>query len=316
MIGRPDPDALLAGPLGQWLAGQEGARIEAVAKARKRTTWGIGAACLVGFLIIAFGGAISTALQVGFFVGLAGFGWAELAKRPVINRLKTGINEAIAQALDLQFAANVVPGEGFARAKAFGLLPSYDNDRFEDMWSGVLDGRPFVLHEARLTEERGSGKNRRTVTVFEGSILQIGFARRFNGITLVQRDGEHSGWFGKERESITINDVELARCDMVDPTFEDRFTVWTNDQVEGRYLVHPEYVERLLAVESAFAGNNIRALFLEGDLTIVLESGDLFESGSLALGNDRALLERTIDQFATIAELATRLNERERAGFN
>lgn len=316
MIGRPDPDALLAGPLGQWLAGQEGARIEAKAKAKQRTIWGIGAACVVGFLIIAFGGEISTALEAGFFVGLAGFGWAELARRPVINRLKSGINNAIAEALDLKFAAAVTPGEGFSRAKAYGLVPSHDNDSFQDMWSGVLDGRPFVLHEAKLTEQRGSGKNRRTVTVFEGSILQIGFARRFNGITLVERQGRHSSWFGSERETIRVNDVELARCDMVDPRFEDTFTVWSNDQVEGRYLVHPEYIERLLAVETAFAGEDARALFLEGDLTIVLETGNLFESGSLELGNDRALLARTIDQFATVAELATRLNERERAGFN
>lgn len=316
MIGRPDPDALLAGPLGQWIALQEGARAEALAKSRKRTFWGVCAAAGVAVAIVLFGGQLTTALEVGFFVGLAGFGWAELARRPVINRLKTGINGAIAEALELKFSTTVIPGEGFERAKTYGLVPSYDNNSFEDMWSGVLDGRPFVLHEAKLTEQRGSGKNRRTVTVFEGTILQIGFARSFQGITLVERHGRHSSWFGSEREDITVGDVELSRCDMVDPRFEDAFTVWSNDPVEGRYLVHPEYIERLLAVETAFAGKDARALFLEGDLTIVLETGNLFESGSLELGNDRALLARTIDQFATIAELATRLNERERAGFN
>lgn len=316
MIGRPDPDALLAGPLGAWIASQEGARTEALAKSRKRTFWGICAAVAVAVAIVLFGGQITTALEVGFFVGLAGFGFAEMARRPVINRLKTGINGAIAEALELKFASAMTPGEGFARAKTYGLVPSYDDDSFEDMWSGVLDGRPFVLHEAKLTEESGSGKNRRTVTVFEGSILQIGFARKFNGITLVERHGRHTSWFGSERETIEVGDVELTRCDMVDPQFEDAFTVWSNDQVEGRYLVHPEYIERLIAVETAFAGKNARALFLEGDLTLVLETGNLFESGSLELGDDRTLLARTIDQFATIAELATRLNERERSGFN
>jgi hypothetical protein len=42
----------------------------------------------------------------------------------------------------------------------------------------------------------------------------------------------------------------------------------------------------------------------------------MFESGSLDAGDDRALLERTITQFTALAELAARLNERERASFN
>ena len=97
---------------------------------------------------------------------------------------------------------------------------------------------------------------------------------------------------------------------------EDMFSIWSSDGVEARYLVHPEYVERLVAVEQAYAGQNIRALFHGGELLIVLESGDMFESGSLDATDDRALLDRTIHQFATLADLAARLNERPRAGFN
>ena len=44
----------------------------------------------------------------------------------------------------------------------------------------------------------------------------------------------------------------------------------------------------------------------------VLHTGDLFESGSLDAGDDRALLERTIAQFGSLVDLANTLNERER----
>ena len=94
------------------------------------------------------------------------------------------------------------------------------------------------------------------------------------------------------------------------------FTVWSNDQVEARYLVHPEYMERLVAIEQAFSGDNIRALFREGELLIVMESGNMFESGSLDAEDDRHLLERTIAQFGALADLAARLNERARPGLN
>jgi hypothetical protein len=42
---------------------------------------------------------------------------------------------------------------------------------------------------------------------------------------------------------------------------------------------------------------------------VVIESGNLFESGSLDASQDRMLVARTIDQFASLTELAGLLNE-------
>ena len=92
-------------------------------------------------------------------------------------------------------------------------------------------------------------------------------------------------------------------------SFEDMFSVWTDDQVEARYLVHPRYIERLIEVERAFGGQNIRALFKGGELSIVIESGDMFESGSLDASKDRALIQKTCDQFMSLVGLAGALNE-------
>lgn len=64
--------------------------------------------------------------------------------------------------------------------------------------------------------------------------------------------------------------------------------------------------------EQAFAGEKIRALFKGGDLMIVLESGNLFEIGSLDATDDRRLVEQSITQLTTISDLAVRLNERAR----
>jgi Protein of unknown function (DUF3137) len=313
MIERPDAGTLMAGPLGSWLAAQNGERAAVKARAAWIRKLGIAAACVVAAAIVLLGWGVIRALQFGFFTGVAGFVIAELVKRPMLNKLKGGINGAIAAALGLHYSVEAEPGEAFEWARQFDLLPSYDDDSFQDLWSGEVAGRPFTLHEARLTEERGSGKNSRRVTVFAGSIMAIQFARRFTSTTLIEKDGERRKFLiGAEKDRTTIGDVALDRIDLVNPAFEARFTVWGSDQVEARYLVHPEYVERLLAVETAFAGKNIRALFHQGALVIVLETGDLFESGSLDSDNDRALLEKSIVQFGALADLAAMLNERER----
>lgn len=316
MIERPNADALMAGPLGQWLSGQQAARDEAKAKSKRYTFYGIVAALGLGvFVLILF-----QDIEATLWVAAAAFGigayMAHEARKAVTDVIKGEINGAIARALDLEYANAVTEQRCFEAACQFQLLPDHDNDHLEDQWSGTLGDQPFVLHECRLTEERGSGKSRRTVTVFQGSLMSIGFNRDFIGTTLIERERNRRKWYGALKEEIEMSGIALQRVDMVDPRFEDAFAIWSSDGVEARYLVHPEYVERLIAVEQAYSGQNIRALFHGGVLLIALESGNMFESGSLDAGDDRGLLEHTIDQFGALADLATKLNERPRAGFN
>ncbi len=315
MIERPDADALLAGPLGGWLEGQSAARTAARVNAQFRFIVAVGAAAAVAFAAILYTGEIMVALQLGGAIGFGGYAWSEWSKRPVANRIKSEINSAIAAALGLRYNLTVRDDGDFERARAFTLLPSFDNRKLEDEWTGEVGGRPFHLHEAKLTEERGSGKSRRTVTVFAGVIMAVGFAREFTGTTLIARKGSHKRFFGligEDKETISPNGVRLQKIDMVDPRFADAFSVWSNDPVEGHYLIDPIYVEKLVAIEQAFAGDKIRALFTGGQLLIVLEGGNLFESGSLNAEDDRRLVEQSITQFGTLADIAVKLNARAR----
>ena len=316
MIERPNANALLDGPLGIWLDVHSRLRTDTAAKAQRRFVWGVGLAALTAFAIIVGGGEIGLALQLGFVIGAAGYGWSEWTRRPVVARIKSGINGAIAEALGVRYSAAVTEPRLFDQARAYDLLPRFDASKCEDQWSGDVGGQPFCLHELKLTQKRNSGNNRRTVTVFAGSLISVGFARRFSGTTLVERKGRMGGFLGGllggDKDAITVNEQRLGRIDLVDLGFADLFDVWSNDPVEGHYLVHPAYVERLIAIEQAFAGEKIRALFKGGDLLIVLESGNLFESGSLDATDDRRLVEQSITQFTTLSDLAMRLNERAR----
>lgn len=314
MIVRPDADALMAGELGQWLGAQQGDRDAARARARKIQMWGIIAACTVAVVIVLFSGDVGAAAQFGFFVGAGGFGIAEWSKRGVTRTIKGGINGAIARALDMTFAVDVQPGPEYMLAREFDMLPSFDRDSFEDLWCGKLGTQQFQLYQAKLEDKRSNGKSTHYVTVFNGSLITIDFARNFHGVTLIERAGRRRSFFGLlgDKDEITLGGLALSRIDLVDPRFQDLFAVWSNDPVESRYLVHPEYVERLIAIEAAFSGEKIRALFHGGQMLIVVETGDLFESGGLEADRDRLLLEQTIDQFGTLADLAVQLNERPR----
>ena len=314
MIERPTADALLAGPLGTWLECQSSVRAQARARAQSRFMTAVIAAAAIAFTVILYGKPIMVAVELGALIGAGGYFWSEWTKRPVVKQIKGGINKAIAQALGLTYSLTVSDERDFERARAFALLPSFDNKYLEDEWAGEVGGRPFHLHEAKLTEERDTGRDRRTVTVFEGVIMAVGFARSFTGTTLIARKGSHKRFWiiGEDKDTITANGLRLQRIDTVDPRFADVFSVWSNDPVEGHYLIDPSYVEKLVAIEQAFSGDKIRALFAGGQLLIVLEGGNLFECGSLDESDDRRMVELSITQFSTLADIAMQLNARGR----
>jgi len=314
MIERPDVDALMAGPLGNWLDGQAIAR-EAALKATNNRRFGVVLVVLVlaVFALILFRIELGTVLAGTFFVGAAGWAWAEGPKRKAILAVKIGINDAIAEALGMEYHHDCEAGLPFELAKACRLVPSHDRASFEDSWSGHFGEIPFMLHEAHLEERRGSGKNRRWVTVFRGLIMDVGYTRRFHGTTLLVRDNFFRKIWGSKKDSIKVAGLTLDYAAMVHPDFEDIYDIYTSDQTEARYLIDPLYVEQLIALERSYEGQDAATIFHEGHLVIALKSGNLFESGSIDASDDRARMMRTIDQFENLARLAAMVNSRHAA---
>lgn len=311
MIERPDVDKLMAGELGQFLQAQVSVREEAKAETRKRYMMLAPVAAVIlgliwGLSLVESGLAIF--LSAGVVLGTVWF--AEMPSQKAKKQTKSGINSAIAQALGLQYSHDCEPGAGFERAKTHKMIPVYNRKNFEDLWHGEIAGLRFSLHEAHLEQKRGSGKNSHYVTVFRGPVITIEGARDFHATTLLTRSGQHKKflWFG-EADEITVEGQVLQKADMVHPDFEDSFTVFTTDQTEARYLVHPTYIERLIALERAFQGKDIKTLFKHGELTIVLGSENMFESGSLDHNRDREMVETCVTQFMAMADLCAKLNE-------
>lgn len=309
-----DVDALMAGGLSDWLDSQQAVRIKAKADGRFRTLCGVAAAGVAGFtgLIGLLPFEVAGFLAFALFCG--GVVWAQMATKPVERAIKTEMNARIAGALGLSFSIQGEPGMAFAMAREFALMLSYDDGYFEDFWNGILSGVAFTLHEVRLTEERGSGKDRRTVTVFQGVVMSAEYGRTFFGTVLIERSCGWSGLFGSD--SVTRGGLELEKMRMVDPRIDDSFALWTTDPVEGRMIVHPAYAERLLDLETRFAGQNLRALFHQGQIVIAIETGALFESGSLDADRDRALMDETIGQLMSLVAVANAMNEGPRRGVN
>jgi hypothetical protein len=312
MIDMPDVETLMASGLGDWLNQKSAER----AKAREKVLWTRIAGVISVVTLVLIGLLITIPTQIWFFsIIVAGgcfFAWAHYIRQNMVDTLKQEMNGALARSLDIEYSVayeNAHESGEFMLAETYDLLPSWDDSYFQDRWHGAVGGTDFLLFETKLTETRGSGKSRHTVTVFEGIVLRMRFAREFLGTTLVRRDGFKFILFG---DSKNYEGQTLERIKMVDPRFEDAFDVYGSDQVESRYLVHPAYCERLLELEGQFRGEKLSALFHGGDLLVTIRTEDMFESATLNPDEDRQRLSRTIEQFASITRLIHTLNERAR----
>jgi hypothetical protein len=309
-----DINALMQGGLADWLAGQDGMRQDAKKQATSRWVWG----AVILMPVLAFVWFSPAPAQLSMIVTLAGVGGAVWwGYRPIAaakQAIKIGINSAIAASYGLTYAAEVEPGPEFVAACTYSLLPGFERSHFEDRWHGTLEGHEFDLYECHLEEQRGSGKNRRWVTVFRGPIIRMEFGRKFHSTTLLERAGKHRSWLGLGGASdhVSFEGHRLDRVDQVHPAFGDTFALYSDDQVEARVLVHPSYVEQLLRLEDAFEARELRALFTRDEVIIAIEAENLFESGGMDAGRDRENAARAARQFGALTGLALAINQNER----
>jgi hypothetical protein len=297
--------------LRQWLDEQAGVR--AAAKAQEIQRFGIG---LIGGVVV--GSAVFlTTNDIQFAFGAGGvliafaWNWAHAPVREVTQDIKFRANEELAAAMGIAYRPEAEPSADYNTATSMGFLPSsFDQSYYTDFWEGDFDGVNVNLHEAHLLEYRQSGKNRTLVTVFRGVIVGYPFMRDFQGTTLVQRDkGMFNGLVGFGKK-VWGQGLEPVR--MVDPDFERHFEVYSTDQVEARYLVHPAFCERLKDVQSAFHASNVQLMFQNGRVIIVLASDDQFESGGIDADGDEARIRETVTQLGSLIDLTKVLNERPR----
>lgn len=302
----PDPDALLAGPLGRWLADQAAVRAAAKRKMWTRTAIGAALGVATGFAIKSvWPDADFFAWIGGVVVAFIGFVAGQIAAGSVTATIKTRINEGVAEALGFGFSAEGEPGTGFRMAGRLGLFPGYDNDICEDFWSGAFAGRPFELHEARLTETtEDSDGDESTSTKFHGLVAELTMAVSHPGTTVVEFDRRHRGMLGGQKDEMKLAGMALERVDIADPAFEAAYACWSTAPEAARAIVDAAFGSRLKAVEQAFGATRPR-LAIEGDkLVLVAECTTLFESGSLDAGKDREAIAKIVRQFEALAGLA------------
>ena len=293
------------------LADREAARLSAAATAKKAT--------IAGIIIGAVGAVASLFLlkvpMLAVFAGVAGIAIHGIGRGgigKIGKEAKSLIVLPVAKQFGLSFEERLDHVPTISDVHRVGLVPSWDRSSYEDRMTGQRNGVDFEFFEAHLEDKRQTTDSKgrtqtRWVTVFKGQCLRFDFHKAFHGRTLVTRDAGFFNRFGGGRG--------MQRAILESPEFEKAFEVYTTDQVEARFLLTPDFMQRLVDLENTFRGGRLRCAFENGEMFVALEGGDLFEPGSMFIPLDNPdRMRDLLNDFAAVFNLIDRVALKHDAG--
>ena len=215
-----------------------------------------------------------------------------------------------------------IPKEDFRRSKIFSQ--SIDSYHGEDLVCGSYKGIPVRFSELKVQEQHSDGKNTSYHTFFDGIFMIADFNKDFKYRHWVLPDSAEAAFgqvFGNFLQKLHLpGRGHMTR--MEDPAFEKKFVVYTEDDVEARYILTPKLMHTMLKLSERFRKgvSKIGFAFMDSSvyIAIPIEGGrNLFEMpahGDLGAGAARRTLEelKEILSVFDVMELDLRLWSKDR----
>ena len=197
-----------------------------------------------------------------------------------------------------------IPKEEFRRSKIFSQRA--DSYSGEDLVFGSYKGIPVRFSELKVQEKHTDGKNTSYHTFFNGVFMVADFNKDFKYSHWVLPDSAEAAFgqvVGNFLQKLKLpGHGHMTR--MEDPAFEKKYVVYTEDDVEARYILTPKLMHTMLKLSERFRKgiSKIGFAFMNSNvyIAIPIEGGhDLFEMPSQGdLGAETA--RRTLEELKEI----------------
>ena len=179
-------------------------------------------------------------VAIGYFITIG-------SGRGYVHEFKVYIIAKIVNFIDGNLSYNPmkhIPKSTFMLSQIFKTKPNqYDGD---DYVSGKIGQTKLEFCELDAEYESGSGKNRHTTTVFKGLFFIGDFNKHFASQTVVLPDKTEK-FLGKLAQSLqSFNFARDKLVKMDDPEFEKYFVVYSDDQVDARYVLSTSLMKRIV----------------------------------------------------------------------
>ena len=178
-----------------------------------------------------------------------------------------------------------IPKEDFRRSKIFS--ERIDCYAGEDLVYGSYKGIPIRFSELKVQEAHHNGKTTTYETFFQGVFMIADFNKDFKYSHWVLPDIAEAAFgqvFGNFMQKLKLpGRGHMTR--MEDPVFEKKFVVYTEDDIEARYILTPKLMHTMVSLTERFrkGASRIAFAFMDSNVYVAIPisgSRDLFEMPS------------------------------------
>ncbi|MBR3675925.1 MAG: DUF3137 domain-containing protein [Alphaproteobacteria bacterium] len=190
------------------------------------------------------------------------------------------------------------------------LFGAYTLNVGDDYFSGTFEDVRITVAEEKLLEIKKDFCNFDIKKeVFGGVCILFEMNKNFKGRTVVLKD---RGIIGN-----AINKVNgLQNVKLEDSRFEKVFEVYSDDQIEARYLLTTAFMERMLKLRDLYEGKSIQFCFDNNTLLLAIPTKqNMFEANSFFGSNaDKKRVDLVFEQFYTVFSIVKLLKLNQRIG--
>jgi hypothetical protein len=193
-----------------------------------------------------------------------------------------------------------------------GIFQKYCNNYHgEDHFKGEMGKTAFEFSEVvgKHVTSTGTGSNKKQHQhlVFRGIFFVADFNKNFNGYTVVLPDTAERmlGKFGQSLQSMSSRG-QLIKLE--DPEFEKEFCVYSDDQVEARYILSTSLMKRIVEFKRKW-DTKIYLSFRDSKVYIAISMNkNLFETRLFKTVQDYNFIEENIQFLILITGIVNDLN--------
>lgn len=190
----------------------------------------------VGLLILPIGGILCFA--AGYELYERQKGLRTYLKDTVVRKLLSNISQDFRYKPDGSLNSEQVKRSGFFPWPSSQM-------QGEDLLEGRYGETGFACSFITFGEGNRSGQKE-----FEGLFLIADFNKHIKGTTIAVPDGLEStlgSWLGRKIQKMMRPGMKLIHLE--DPEFERYFAVYSHDQVEARYILTPDLMQRICSLK-------------------------------------------------------------------
>ena len=140
---------------------------------------------------------------------------------------------------------------------------------------------------------------------FKGVIISYNIPKHIKGHTVIVEKGYKAKFKDKDLKKIQLEDV----------VFNSKYDVYSDDEIECRYLLTTAFMSKFENIKTSFEAKNIRAEFKNGELSILIQvSKDLFKMGDIIHATNVNHFVIMFEEIYSVLELSTQLNLASKTG--